>query len=103
MLGEEFEFCIQSEDQYGFVNAEIINRKFDKGMALRRVCNYLHILVKDTIAFGDSMNDREMLETAGLSICMKNGNAILKLIADDICPSVIDDGIYHAFEKYGLI
>ena len=72
-------------------------------MALRRVCNYLHILVKDTIAFGDSMNDKEMLETAGLSICMKNGNAILKLIADDICPSVIDDGIYHAFEKYGLI
>ena len=102
-LGEEFEFCIQSEEQYGFVNAEIINRKFDKGMAVRRVCNYLHVLNKDTIAFGDSMNDKEMLETAGLSICMKNGNAVLKTVADDICPSVVDDGIYRAFEKYELL
>lgn len=48
-------------------------------------------------------NDREMLEAAGLSVCMANGSDALKRIADDICPSVKDDGIWHACQKYHLI
>ena len=49
------------------------------------------------------MNDLEMRETAGLSICMAKGSEPLKKLADDICPSVKEDGIYQAFEKYRLM
>lgn len=102
-LEKDFFFCMQEKGADGFLNGEIVNRQFDKGKALIRVCDYLHIPVSDSIAFGDSMNDREMLEAAGTGICMEDGSSGLKKYADDICPSVQDDGIYKAFQKYHLI
>ncbi len=103
VLENEFFFCMQEKNTDGFINGEIVNRKFDKGKGIRRVCEYLHIPIENSIAFGDSMNDREMIETAGLGICMENAGAGLRKCADDICPSVQNDGIYRAFLKYCLI
>ncbi len=103
ILVNDFEFCIQDKNENGFINGEIINKKFNKGKAVERVCKYLHIPVSNSVAIGDSMNDKEMLETAGLSICMENGSNELKKLVDDICPSVEKDGIREAFLKYHLI
>lgn len=103
ILGKEFAFCIQSQDSYGFVNGELINRSFDKGQAVRRVYSYLQIPQEETIGFGDSMNDCEMMEEAACGICMENGAAALKNLADEICPKVSEDGIYKAFSRHGLI
>ena len=103
VLESDFTFCIQDGNEGGFINGELVNRAFDKGKAVRRVCEYLHIPVNDSVAIGDSMNDREMMEAAGLGICMENGSAILKKMADDICPSVQEDGIRHVFLKYHLV
>lgn len=102
-IEQEFLFCIQDADQYAIVNGEVVNRQFDKGKAVVRVCNYLHISLEDSIAFGDSMNDKEMMEAAGYSICMENGSETLKKLADEVCPSVEQDGLYHAFMKLELI
>ena len=103
VLDSDFEFCIQNKDACGFINGELVNRKFDKGKAIQRVCEHLHLPVSSSVAIGDSMNDKEMLETAGLSICMENGSEELKKLADDICPSVKEDGIRSAFLKHHLI
>lgn len=103
VLTYDFAFCIQEEHMGGFLNGEVVNRKFDKGKAVQRVCDYLHVPVQDSVAIGDSMNDREMMQAAGLSICMENGSGKLKKIADDICPPVWSDGIYSAFMKHHLI
>ena len=103
VLKEDFSFCIQEPDQYGFVDGEMVSRAFDKGKGVKRVCRYLGIGLEDSIAFGDSMNDLEMLETAGFGVCMENGSSQLKHLADDICPSVSEDGLYRAFLKYQLI
>lgn len=103
LLGEEFEFCIQDGNEFGFINGEMINRQFDKGKAVSRVCGYLQIPLYDSVAIGDSMNDREMISMAGLGICMENGSKELKKLADDVCPSVQEDGICCAFRKHHLI
>ncbi len=103
VLEKDFMFCIQEQEQQTFINGELVNRKFDKGKAIERVCSYLHLSTEDAVAIGDSMNDREMLEAAGFSICMENGSRQLKEIADDICPSVKEDGIYKAFLKHHFI
>lgn len=103
LLDDEFEFCFQDFDRFGIMNGELINRKFNKGEAVKRVCGYLNIPIEDTVAFGDSMNDRQMIEAAGLGICMENGSPELRKMADDICPSVLHDGLYKAFVKHGLI
>lgn len=103
LLAADFDLCIQEENRNGFTGAEIVNRQFDKGRAVKRVCEYLGVPLNASVAIGDSMNDKEMLETAGLSICMGNGSEALKRLADDVCPSVREDGIYHAFRKHQLI
>lgn len=101
-LEEEFDFCIQDADSTGVINGELINKQFNKGTAVRCLCGFWNIPLEDTIAFGDSMNDWEMLQTAALSICMDNGSEALKQIADEICPSVEKDGLYCAFRRHGL-
>lgn len=103
MLSSDFDFCIQDTNKGGFINGEIVNKKFNKGKAVEQVCGHLHIPVSSSVAVGDSMNDKEMLETAGLGICMENGSKELKKLADDICPSVKEDGIRKAFLKHQLI
>ena len=103
LLENDFYFCMQEKSMDGLINGELVNRKFDKGKAIGRVCAHLHIPISDSIAFGDSMNDREMLKSAGLGICMENGSEGLKKLADDICPSVQDDGLHRAFLKHCLI
>lgn len=103
VLQKDFDFCIQDIDNRGIINGELVNKKFDKGRGIERVCSFLGIDVKDTIAFGDSMNDVEMIETAGFGICMENGSRQLKELADEICPAVTADGLLKAFEKHDLI
>ncbi len=102
-LQDSFDFCVQDVDPYGFINGELINKKFNKGLAVKRLCTYLNIPLENTIAFGDSMNDLEMIQTAGLGICMGNGSETLKKLADEICPSVTENGLYQAFQKHGLL
>lgn len=103
VLRDEFDFCIQDEDICGIVNGELASKAFHKGKAVERLCEFLGVSREDTIAIGDSMNDWEMLQAVETGICMANGSPSLKKIADMVCPSVTEDGLYNAFEKLGLI
>ena len=103
ILSDEFNFCIQGTDQYGVINGELINKAFHKGTAVRLLSEYTGIPIENTIAFGDSMNDLEMIQTAGLGICMGSGSGELKKIADEVCLPVDEDGLYRAFQDHGLI
>jgi len=103
MFDTELEVCIQGSDEFGYTNGEIISRGFNKGKGVEKVCEFLQIPLEDTIGYGDSMNDKDMLQTVALGVCMAGGNEQLKEIADDICPAVEQDGIYHSFEKYHLL
>ena len=103
VLQEEFDFCIQDQDTCGIVNGELSSKAFDKGTAVKRLCGYLKISKENTIAFGDSMNDLEMLQAAGIGDCMANGSPSLLKIADIVCPPVDEDGLYSAFEKLELL
>ena len=103
LLGDEFSFRIQNPEKGRMMNGELINREFDKGRALKKVCEYLEIPLCDSIAFGDSANDREMLKAAGLSVCMGNGSDEMKKISDRVCAAIEDDGLARAFEELGLI
>ncbi|MCI9003778.1 MAG: HAD family hydrolase [Lachnospiraceae bacterium] len=102
-LQEEFEFCIQDEDACGIVNGELSSKEFDKGRGVERLCGFLGVSIEDTIAFGDSMNDLKMLEAVGTGVCMAGGSPSLLRIADMVCPSVTEDGLYCAFEKLNLL
>lgn len=102
-LGTEFDFCLQDADETGVINGELINKQFNKGTAVRRLCGFWGVPLEDTIAFGDSMNDWEMLQTAALGICMGGGSEKLRQAADEVCLPVEQDGLYHAFRQHGLM
>ena len=102
VLEEDFFFSIPQGGRFGFVDAELVNRRFDKGKGVVRVCERMGIPVEDSIGFGDSVNDREMLQTVGLSVCMANGSEEVKKMADEVCPAVTEDGLYQAFLRHGL-
>lgn len=84
-------------------SGEITKNTFTKGSAVRLLSDYLEIPIEDTIAIGDSENDLAMLRTAGIGIAMGNAFDYVKEAADYVTASVDEDGVYHAFRKYGLI
>lgn len=102
-LENDFVFQLQEKNEQGIINGELVNRKFDKGQAIKLVCEKLGFKIEDSIGFGDSMNDIEMFRTVGYAVCMENGSSQLKKLANDICPSVMQDGIKRAFEELDLI
>ena len=98
----DYHFVVQDVAAHHCLNGEIINRKFDKGRGVRVVAEAFGVDIADTIGFGDSMNDLEMIQTVGTSVCMDNGSPQLKAVSDLVCPAVEDDGLAWAFEKLGL-
>ena len=102
-LEEEFRFLMPDTPEPGYLNGELVNRRFDKGRGIRRVCEALGVALEDTIGFGDSVNDLEMIETVGVGVCMADGSPTLKKKSDLVCPPVAEDGIARAFEKLGLV
>ena len=102
-LGDRFEFVVHP---YGSstacFNGEIIPKGIDKGTGIELVCRHFGADLKDTIAFGDSMNDAAMLERAGLSVAMGNACDELKALADVVCEDVAHDGVYQEFHRMGL-
>ncbi len=102
-LQDEFLFVVQDPDAAGCLNGELVNRKFDKGRGVQRVAEALGYDIEDTIGFGDSMNDLEMIETVGVSVCMANGSPTLKKLSDIVCPAVDQDGLAAAFRQLELV
>ena len=105
LYADQFVFCESKLDSLtdGFVNGELINRKFNKGTGIKAICDYLGCTLADTIGFGDSDNDLQMTDVAGISVCMANGSETLKKRCDRIAPSVYEDGIAKEFKALGLI
>ena len=101
-LADRFNCCIHSLFPT-LVNGEFICKAFDKGRAVKRVCEKLGVPLADTIGFGDSMNDLELVETAGVGVCMGNGVEGLKARADIVCPTVEEGGVAWTLHKLGIV
>ena len=82
---------------------EVSDWDINKGKALYAICQYLNVDPSDCIAFGDSMNDAEILQAAGIGIAMANSEAGVKEIADQVCESCAEDGVAKAFARMNLI
>ena len=59
--------------------------------------------IQDTYAFGDSMNDFEMIEAAGCGVVMGGGADVVKEKADFVTKELREDGIYYACRELGLL
>lgn len=83
--------------------AEMVPKGFNKGTGILEICKILGYDPKDTVAFGDSINDKEMLETAGTAVAMGRSSDETKALADLVTDNLEDDGLWNAMKKLGLI
>lgn len=83
--------------------ADIIEVEASKAEGLKRLCAYYGIDRKDTVAFGDSMNDLEIVQAAGIGIAMGNAREALKAAANYVTTAIDEDGVWNACVKLGLI
>ncbi|MNK81197.1 putative phosphatase [compost metagenome] len=78
---------------------EIANPAISKSVALSHVCERLGIKREEVIAFGDGMNDLDMLEWAGCGVAMGNAPDALKAVADRVTTHVREDGVARVLEE----
>ena len=83
-------------------NIELYSRKNSKGSGILHALEYLNIDVSNSYAFGDGLNDLEMIQTVGCGMAMDNGNQKLKNLAKHVVPSVHNDGVAYGIYKYIL-
>ena len=70
-----------------------------KGNAIKKLCEYLKIDLKDSMAIGDSYNDVTMFEVVGHSVAMGNAPEDIKKIVDEVTDTNNEDGVAKFLEK----
>lgn len=84
-----------------FGNTIEVNRKgTNKGIGLIRLGERLQIPREEIMAFGDGMNDYQMLKEVGFGVAMENGHARVKEVADYVTLTNEEDGVAKAIEKF---
>lgn len=72
---------------------DISNRSVNKGVAIAAIQKKYGISPEESMAFGDYLNDAEMLKACKESYCMENGHPELKALARRIAASNDEDGV----------
>lgn len=76
------------EDLYRFAHRNAV-----KWQAIKVVAKYYDINTSHIIAFGDDVNDLEMIHNCGVGVAVANAIDACKSVADDICDTNNKDGV----------
>lgn len=86
----------------GFGYNEIMPIAFNKAVALEKLMNDWNIKSDEVMAFGDAMNDYEMINSVKYGIAMQNADLTLKEIAWNVTLTNDKDGVAYIIKKYLL-
>lgn len=81
---------------------EVLPMGVHKAGGLEEILKILGCEMSEMIAFGDGVNDLEMIASAGLGVCMANGADEVKAAADYVTASNDEDGVALALERFVL-
>ena len=77
---------------------EISAKNVNKWNALEFLAEKMNVKKEEIITIGDNINDKKMIECAGLGIAMQNGAPDVQKIADYLTESNDNDGVAKALE-----
>ncbi len=83
--------------------ADIVQKGISKGNGIQVFCDYFQIPIENTMAFGDGINDLEMMKMVHTSIAMGQGSQFIKAVASYVTDDVDKDGISKALKQYKCI
>ncbi|WP_246846945.1 Cof-type HAD-IIB family hydrolase [Corynebacterium sp. sy039] len=78
---------------------DFMNPAAHKGNAVATLAKRLDITLDNTIAFGDYLNDLELLRTVGRSYAMANAHPELLAIATHQAPAHTEEGVIQVLEQ----
>lgn len=78
---------------------EMVPLGCSKSNGIRRVIEHLNLPQENVLAFGDSPNDRDMIEFAGYGVVMGDGDPSVQAIADFVTLPLADCGVAHALSR----
>lgn len=78
---------------------DVMNQGIDKGEALQRLQRELGVDRSQTVAFGDYLNDLELLDAADLSFAMANAHPEVLARARFRAPSHVDEGVITTIRR----
>ncbi|MGI6228436.1 MAG: Cof-type HAD-IIB family hydrolase [Christensenellales bacterium] len=80
-------------------NMEAVDIKTSKGEALEWLMARYGLKKEEVMAFGDGLNDLEMLDAAGIGVAVGDADPALKEHADMIAEDCTDDGVAKVIER----
>ena len=83
----------------GYGCIDILQDGIHKAWGLEELLKRWNLKSEQIMAFGDSENDIEMLEMAGISYAMENAEERVKEIATEVAPANSQAGVYQVLEN----
>ena len=84
-------------------SCDILPKDGSKARGIQKILEHTGRTMGDAVAFGDGLNDIEMLEAVGTGVVMANGHEKAKVVADVLAPHVDEEGIYRVMKELGMI
>lgn len=84
-------------------SVDVIPKGGSKAEGIKKMVEALGFEMKNVYAFGDGLNDIEMIQEVGTGVAMGNASEEVKKHADFITKSVDEDGIWYGLKELGLI
>lgn len=84
----------------GYGCIDILQDGIHKAWGLVELLKRWNLKPEQIMAFGDSENDIEMLELAGISYAMENAEEAVKEIATKVAPANSQAGVYQVLENW---
>ena len=78
---------------------EIYAPALSKATGCKKVLEYYGVPIEDSYAFGDGVNDIDMLQAMGTAVAMGNAVDEVKAAADIVCPPISEDGLATALRE----
>lgn len=84
-------------------SVDLLNKHNSKARGIQDVLTHFGFTIENAMAFGDGLNDLEMLSTVGYGVAMGNAEPELKALADYVTLPIEQDGILVALKELGVI
>lgn len=84
----------------GYGSMDILQAGIHKAWGIHQLLDRWQLTPDQIMAFGDSENDREMLEMTPNSYAMANAEETVKAIAQHLAPSNREGGVYQVLEEF---
>jgi HAD superfamily hydrolase (TIGR01484 family) len=105
---EEEKYYMEAYPEFDFIRwhryaLDVLPKGTSKLVGIKAALKSLNANIEDAYAFGDGLNDFEMIKHVGNGVVMENGHPEIKKVAQYITTSCDEDGILNGLRHYELV